>query len=224
MARDVIVVTGASGGLGRAVVGRFLDAGARVMAVGRKRVVEEGVEPVVADLATVDGAREAVRQVLDKAGRIDALAHLVGGFAGGQPVGETDEEIWERMLTINLVTARRMLRAVLPLMIEQRRGRIVAVGSRAGTIPAPTLAAYCASKAALHMLVECAAAEAKDAGVAVNAVLPGTIDTPANRAAMPSADPSQWVRPEAIADLIVWLATAAPADVNGALIPVYGRS
>ena len=182
-----------------------------------------GIIRVEADLATEEGAHRAVEKVLETAGRLDVLAHLVGGFASGGTVAETDEETWRRVLELNLTTANRMFRAALPPMIEARRGRIIAVGSKAGLEPAAGLGAYCASKAALHALVRCTAAEVSSLGITANAVLPSVIDTPANRAAMPSADTSKWVRSETIAALVGWLASDEAADVNGALIPVYGE-
>ncbi len=220
----IILITGASGGLGRSVSRRFLESGAKVIAVDRSRKIEDGCEAVLADLNQPDAAKNVVQEVMKKTGRIDALAHLVGGFAGGQSVSQAGDDVWEKMLGLNLTMSYRMFRAALAPMLDARQGRIIAVGSRAGKQAAADLAPYCTSKAALHMLVECTAEEIKHSGVAINAVLPSVIDTPANRVAMPSADPSKWVGPDAIAELIHWLAIEAPADLNGALIPVYGRS
>jgi NAD(P)-dependent dehydrogenase (short-subunit alcohol dehydrogenase family) len=117
-----------------------------------------------------------------------------------------------------------MFRAVLPRMLAAKRGRILAVGSRAGVEPMPNFAAYSVSKAALIALVRTVAQEVKDTDITANIVLPSTIDTPANRAAMPKADPTKWVSPESIADLLVWLASDKAANVNGAVIPIYGKA
>lgn len=222
--KKTVLITGASGGLGRLVSRRFLKSGSRVIAVGRSHDAEEGCETIVADLRKTGAARSVVRQVIEKTGRIDAVAHLVGGFAGGQAVHDAEDDVWEKMLELNLTMSYRVFRAALPPMLEAGRGRIVAVGSRAGTQASPGLAPYCASKAAMHMLVECTAAEVKHSGVTVNAVLPGVIDTPGNRAAMPEVDPAEWVKPERIAAVIEWIALEAPVDLNGALVPVYGHS
>ncbi len=224
----VVLITGASGGLGEVVTQRFLAEGAAVAGVARSWQAAPAAGnrfmPIRADLTAANNAEDVVRQVVERWGRIDALAHLVGGFAGGEPVARTGDEVWERMLSLNLRAANSIFRAVLPPMLERGRGRIVAVGSRAGAEPAARLGAYSASKAALHALVRCLAEEVKDTGITVNAVLPSVIDTPANRAAMPGADASRWVRPESIAELIVWLASDAAADINGALVPVYGKA
>jgi len=153
---------------------------------------------------------------------VDALLHLVGAFDGGKPVSETPDEIWQKMLDFNLRSAYLMFRAVLPRMVAARRGAIVAVGSRAVLEPMPNFAAYSATKAALVTLVKAIAAESKEVGVTANAVLPSIIDTPANRAAMPSADYSKWVTPESIASLMMWLVSDAGQSVTGAAIPIYG--
>jgi len=155
---------------------------------------------------------------------VDTLLHLVGGFAGGQPVAETPDETWEKMLDLNLRSAYTIFRAVLPGMLKAGKGRIVAVGARAALDPMANFAAYSVSKAALVALVKTVALEVKDTGVTANVVLPSVIDTPANRAAMPSADASKWVTPESIAGLLVWLTSDAARDVNGAAIPIYGRA
>ena len=224
----VVLITGATGGLGAAVTQVFLDAGATVAAVsrpsGRAGPADSRVLSIEADVTTTGGARSAVDAVLAKASRVDALIHLVGGFAGGRPVSETDDATWRQMMNLNLHSAFYMTRAVLPHMIEGRRGRIVAVGSRTGVEPAAGLAAYGVSKAGLIALVRTVAAEVKHSGITANVVLPSVIDTPANRASNPSADPSKWVKPDAIARLLLWLASDEAADVNGAVIPIYGRA
>lgn len=223
----VVFVTGATGGLGGAVVKTFLDAGARVATVSRSAEAAPGQDrllPVNADLTMAEGAREAVGEALRKLGRIDALIHLLGGFAGGQPVAETEDSTWRRMMTLNLDAAFYTIRAALPPMLAAGRGRIVAVGSRTGAEPSARLSAYGVSKAGLIALVRTVALEVKNAGITANVVLPSVIDTAANRKAEPSADYSKWVKPEAIATLLLWLASDAASDVNGAVIPIYGRA
>lgn len=179
---------------------------------------------VTADVATPEGARMAVDSVLAATGRIDALAHLVGGFDGGQSVAETTDDVWNRMMSLNLNAAFYTMRAVLPHMLQAGRGRIVAVGSRTSVEPAAGLSAYGASKAALTTLLRTVAAEVRLSGITANVVLPSVIDTPANRASMPAADYARWVKPASIARLILWLASDAAADTNGAAVPVYGRA
>jgi NAD(P)-dependent dehydrogenase (short-subunit alcohol dehydrogenase family) len=152
------------------------------------------------------------------------LVHLVGGFAGGAGVAETSDETWDKMMNINLRTAFCCIRAALKPMQAAGRGRIVAVGTRMAVEPSPNFAAYAVSKAALVALVKNVAAEGQKFGVTANVILPSTIDTPANRAAMPKADFSRWVKPESIAKLLVFLASDAAADTSGAVIPIYGRA
>lgn len=178
---------------------------------------------MAADLSTADAANKIVDDVLSSFGRIDVLAHLIGGFVGGKTIAETDDAMFEKMLELNLTSAFYVLRAVIPHMRRAGNGRIIAIGSRAAESPGPGVGAYSASKAALVSLVQTVALENKKHGITANVLLPGTIDTGANRDAMPGADRSTWVQPESIAALIVWLAGEAGRDVNGAAIPVYGQ-
>ena len=221
------MVTGASGGLGATVVEAFLAAGATVAGVARSIAPRDDGErflPISADLSTPAGAQRAVEETLLKTRGIDALVHAMGGFAGGQPVEATDDATWESMIAVNLRSAFLIARAVLPQMIQARYGRIVAVGSRTAVQPAAGLSAYGVSKAGLNALVETIALETREHSITANAVLPGIIDTPANRKAMPGADFSRWVAPEKIAQQILWLCSEAASDTSGALIPIYGRS
>src|SRR5262249_51248592 len=136
---------------------------------------------------------------------------------------ETDDATWQRMFDMNVNSTFHILRAVIPHMRAAGSGRIVAIGSRAAESPGAKVGAYSASKAAVVSLIKTVAIENKDLGITANVILPGTIDTPANRAAMPGADTSTWVTPESIASLILWLAGDAGKDVTGAAIPVYGK-
>ncbi len=218
-----VLITGASGGLGAAVTQAFLEAGAVVAAVSRSASAgAAGPFEVAADLTRPDEAARAVQAVRARFGRLDVLLHLAGGFEGGAPVAQTADSVWNRMFNLNLNAAFYCARAVLPAMIEAGYGRIVAIGSKTALEPAATLAAYGASKAALVALVRTIALEVKRSGVTANVVLPSVIDTPANRAADPAADFSRWVKPESIARLLLWLASEEAADVNGAVIPIYG--
>ena len=220
----VALVTGATGGLGPAVVEAFLAAGSTVVAVGRRPPAagQARLVSLAADLTDGQAARDLAATVITRYGRIDALAHVMGGFAGGRPIAETDDATWDRMLDLNARAAFHIFRAVIPHMRAAGYGRIVAVAARAAVEPAANIAAYAASKAALVALVRAAALENKDRHITVNAVLPGTIDTPDNRAAMPKADTGRWVQPEALADVILFLASGAARALHGAAIPVYG--
>lgn len=221
------LVTGANGGLGTHVTRALLDAGFTVVGLAPRIQQSDFDHPnfiaLPASLDSLDAAKKAVADVVARRGKIDMLAHLVGGFAGGQTVAETDDATWQRMLDANLNSAFHILRAVTPEMRKAGGGRIIAIGSRAAEDPGPKVGAYSASKAALVSLMETVALENKDAGITANVILPGTMDTPANRKDMPGADVSTWVKPGSVASLIVWLASDAGKDVTGAAIPVYGR-
>lgn len=226
MKDKVVLVTGADGGLGSNVTQAFLDAGAAVVGTSRKIQQSAFRNPrftaVPAELSTFEDAKKLVDPIVARFGRIDVLAHTVGGFAGGQSVAETDDATFRRMFDVNLNSLFHMLRAAVPVLRQTGKGRIIAIGSRAALEPGPGVGAYSASKAAMVSLIRTVALENKDAGLTANVILPGTIDTPANRGVMANADFSKWVRPSTIAGLITWLAGDAGKDVNGAVIPVYG--
>jgi NAD(P)-dependent dehydrogenase (short-subunit alcohol dehydrogenase family) len=167
-------------------------------------------------------AGELADAVLAKFGRIDGLVHLVGGFAGGRTVAETDDATFDKMIDLNLRSVFLMMRAVLPQMRMQGSGRILAIGSKAAVEPAPMAGLYAASKAALVSLVRTVARENSDLKITANVVLPGTMDTPANRKSDPKADPSKWVQPLQVAQLLVHLMSDSSSQINGAVIPVYG--
>jgi len=224
---QVALITGAKGGLGTYVTRTFLTAGASVAGVSRSIQQSDFPEPhfaaIPAELSSRDAARAVADAVVRRFRRIDILVHLVGGFAGGQPVADTDDATLKRMLDLNLWSAFHILRAVIPGMRAAGSGRIVAIGSRAAAEPQPSIAAYGASKAALVSLLKSVALENKDRGITANVILPATMDTPANRAADPHADFSKWVDPQQVANLALWLASDAAAQVTGAVIPVYGK-
>jgi NAD(P)-dependent dehydrogenase (short-subunit alcohol dehydrogenase family) len=227
MQGKVVLVTGANGGLGAYVTQAFLDAGATVVGTSRKIQQSDFKSPnftaMPAEISAAESAKNLVAQVVARFGRIDVLAHTVGAFAGGQSIAETDDATFKKMLDLNFNSAFYLLRAAVPAIRKTGNGRIIAIGSRAAVDPGPGVGAYSASKAALVSLIRTVAAENKDAGVTANVILPGTIDTPTNRKAIPNADISKWVQPANIASLIVWLASDAGADVNGSVIPVYGK-
>ncbi|MCI0351892.1 MAG: SDR family NAD(P)-dependent oxidoreductase [Acidobacteriales bacterium] len=227
MQGKVVLVTGAKGGLGNFVTQAFLAAGASVAGVAPSIKQSDFPHPnfaaVPAQISDAQSAATIANQVLQRFKHIDVLVHLVGGFAGGTPTHDTDAATLEKMLDMNFRSAFYMLKAVVPHMRKAGCGRIVAIGSKAAVEPAAGVGAYSASKAALITLIRTVALENKDAGITANVLLPSTIDTPANRAAMPKADTSKWVNPEKLASLIVWLAGDAASEVSGAVIPVYGR-
>jgi NAD(P)-dependent dehydrogenase (short-subunit alcohol dehydrogenase family) len=222
----VVLVTGANGGLGTSVTQAFLEVGATVVGTSRKIQGSEfrsaNFIAIAAELSKRESAKSLVDQIVGRLGKLDVLVHTVGEFAGGQSVAETDDETFQRMMDMNLNSTFQILRATIPVLRKTGAGRIVAIGSRAALEPGANVGAYSASKAAMVSLIRTVAAENKDAGMTANAILPGTMDTPSNRAAMPKADFSKWVRTETVAGLVVWLARDAGKDVNGAVIPVYG--
>jgi NAD(P)-dependent dehydrogenase (short-subunit alcohol dehydrogenase family) len=226
MKGKVVLVTGANGGLGTYVTQAFLDAGATVAGTSRKIQQSEFNSPnfvaISAEISSRESAQVLVDQVVARFGKLDVLAHTVGGFAGGQSIAETDDATFQRMLDQNLNSVFHMLRAALPALRQTGSGRIIAIGSRQALEPGANVGAYSASKAAMVSLIRTAALENKDADVTANVILPGTMDTPANRTAMPKADFSKWIQPARVASLITWLAGDAGKDVNGAAIPIYG--
>jgi NAD(P)-dependent dehydrogenase (short-subunit alcohol dehydrogenase family) len=228
MTGKIVLVTGANGGLGTHVTRAFLDAGARVIGTSRKIQQSDFASPnftaIAAEISSREAAAKLVGQVVTQFEKIDVLAHTVGGFAGGQSVAETDDATFRQMFDLNLNATFHILRAVIPVMRKVGSGRIIAVGSRAAIEPGAGVGAYSASKAAMVSLMRTVALKNQDVGITANVVLPGTMDTPGNRKAMPNADFSKWVKPAAVASLITWLAGDAGKDINGAAIPIYGST
>jgi NAD(P)-dependent dehydrogenase (short-subunit alcohol dehydrogenase family) len=227
MEGKVVLVTGADGGLGRYVTQSFLDAGATVIGTSRKIQQSDfsssSFTALPAEISRREDARGLVDQVVARFSGLDVLAHTVGGFAGGPSVMDTDDATFQRMFDLNLNSLFHVLRATIPALRRTGNGRIIAIGSRAALEPGAGVGAYSASKAAMVSLIRTVALENKDAGLRANVILPGTMDTPANRQAIPNADFSKWVSPGAVASLITWLAGDAGNDINGAVIPVYGN-
>ena len=226
MKDKIVLVTGANGGLGSYVTQAFLDAGATVIGTSRKIQQSDFSSPsftaMSAEISTREDAQTLVDQVVARFGKLDVLAHTIGGFAGGQSIVDTDDATFQRMLDLNLNSLFHVLRATIPVLRKTNGGRIIAIGSRAALEPGAGVGAYSASKAAMVSMIRTVALENKDAGLTANVILPGTMDTPANRKSMPNADFSKWVKPASVASLMTWLASDAGKDVNGAVIPVYG--
>lgn len=226
----VVVVTGAFGALGRVVALGAAARGARVVAVdyaaaapgdlvsalGDAAVFKGGV-----DLSDPEAAAAAVADIAKTCGRIDVLVNVAGGFAW-ETVADGDTSTWERLHRLNLMTALNASKAALPHLVASGAGRIVNVGANGAVKAAAGMGAYAASKAGVHRLTEALAEEYKGR-VTVNAVLPSIIDTPTNRADMPDADFSAWVRPEELAAVILFLASNEASAVTGTLLPVVGR-
>ena len=227
-----IVVTGAFGALGGAVAEAAAEQGASVAALDYAPAPPPGLAERLGpgallvggvDLASTNGAESAMFAVKQRFGRIDALLNIAGGFRWEKIADAESDEAWERMFAMNLKTALNASRAALPYLIESGAGRIVNVGAEAANRAAEGMGPYAASKAAVHRLTESLAAELKLEGVTVNAVLPSTIDTAANRKEMPQADFSRWVASADLAAVMLFLASDDARAVTGALIPVSGK-
>jgi NAD(P)-dependent dehydrogenase (short-subunit alcohol dehydrogenase family) len=228
-----VLVTGAAGALGRAVVAHFAARGAALALLDRdadalaalvREVPGISALPLATNLLDAPAVAQAVEQVVQRFGGISAAVHLAGGFAMGEAVHETTAATWQRMLDLNVNTMLHSAAAVVPVMRRARRGCIVNVGAMSALRGAAKMGAYIASKSALMRLTESMSAELREDGINVNAVLPSIIDTPANRQSMPAADPNRWVAPAALAAVIGFLASDDARAIHGALIPVTGLS
>jgi NAD(P)-dependent dehydrogenase (short-subunit alcohol dehydrogenase family) len=227
-----VLVTGATGGLGPAVVAAFLADGWRVVATSRSGrppqdlVGHDRLEWVATDLFEPADVAEAVTVAAgDRAGApLRSLVNLVGGYAVGGPVHETPVEQFERQLTLNLRPTYLVTKAALPHLVDTGGGAIVCMSARAAVRPFRGAAGYATAKAAVIAFVQTVAVEYRAAGVRCNAVLPSVIDTPANRDREPDADTSKWVPPEQVAAVIRFLCSDESAPTSGAAIPVYGRA
>jgi NAD(P)-dependent dehydrogenase (short-subunit alcohol dehydrogenase family) len=226
MAEQTVLITGAAGGLGAAVTEQFLAGGWRVLAPvlpGTTSRLPAATEPVEADLFDPESAGRAVAAAAaDPATPLRALVNLVGGFAAGGKIHETPVDGFESMLRLNLRPTYLVTAAALPHLVAAGGGAIVCVSSRAAHRPFPGAAGYVTAKAAVLAFAGAVAVEYGGDGVRCNTVLPGMIDTPGNRAAMPDADRSGWVPPAEIARVIYFLAGDGSAPTTGAAIPVHG--
>jgi NAD(P)-dependent dehydrogenase (short-subunit alcohol dehydrogenase family) len=226
-----VLMTGATGGLGDTVVRRFNDGGAQIAIADRKSEPAPGVldglhDPLFvgdADVTSEESVQRMVARVVDVWGRIDILVNIAGGWRGGTPVHETAVETWDFVMSLNAKSVFLVSRAVIPHMLAQQSGKIVSVAAKSGLEGRANTAAYNASKSAVIRLTEAMSAEVKDHGINVNCVLPTIIDTPANRQQMPGSDFAKWVSPDAMADVLLFLASDASRAIHGAAIPVYGR-
>lgn len=220
----VIVLTGALGSLGRAVAEAIVAAGATVVAIDRA----EGTPPTgiagsrALDLNDPQAAQAGLAAIAARHGHIDALVNIAGGFRW-ETLTEGSIDTWDQLYQINLRTAVNACRAALPFFAASG-GRIVNIGAASAVKAAAGMGAYAASKAGVARLTEALAEELNARDITVNAVLPGIIDTPANRADMPDANHSRWVKPQALAEVILFLLSARSSAVTGALIPVTGRT
>jgi NAD(P)-dependent dehydrogenase (short-subunit alcohol dehydrogenase family) len=231
-----IIVTGGTGALGTAVVRHLVGRGHRVAGFDsarsedRQKALREELGErylgILADVSTTAGWEHALDRATAQLGPVAGAVLTVGGWAGGAPLTSEAADVHSRMIASNLDTVHLALRALLPAMVGARRGSIVVIGSRAVERPwtSANSASYAASKAGAVALAQAVAAEVLESGVRINAVLPSTIDTAANRTAMPDADPARWVSGESLAKVIAFLLSDDSRDISGAAVPVYGRS
>lgn len=231
-----VIVTGASGNLGRAVVRAFAERGANVALIDRNADAVDGAlahlgysndkrfMPAIGDLLDQTQVTNMVTAIVQRFGGVHVLCNLAGGFRMGEAVHETSDANWNFLFDINAGTLLHASRAVVPHMLKQKSGKIINVGAFGAQKGGAEMGAYAASKASVMRLTESMSAELREKGINVNAVLPTIIDTPQNRKDMPDADPAKWVAPEALADVVVFLASDAARAVHGALVPVTGLS
>lgn len=227
-----VLITGAAGNLGQATAQAFAAQGASLVLADLRR---DGLEAkfgsetpaqrfLCVDLLDRAALHAAVAALLTRAPRIDVLCHLAGGFRMGEAVHETSQVTWDGMIDLNVRTLLNLASAVVPSMLAAGRGRIVTVGAQAAQRGQAGMGAYIAAKSSVIRLSEAMSAELRHKNINVNCVLPSIIDTPQNRAAMPGADPAQWVAPADLAQVIVFLASDAARAVHGAALPVTGLS
>lgn len=230
----VALITGATGALGSAVTKAFLDAQTHVAIAYRSEEALKALEPqldqfrsnvkaINADVLQDAQVQSLIDEVIDEFGRVDFLINIVGGFLGGVPIAETAEQQWDDMMNLNLKSAFLCSRNSLPHMIEQKFGRIINIGAKAGLQAVPGMSAYSASKAGLINFTQTLAVEGREYNIRANIVIPSIIDTAENRTAMPQADYGNWVKPGSIARIILFLCSDEADDISGAVIPVYGK-
>jgi NAD(P)-dependent dehydrogenase (short-subunit alcohol dehydrogenase family) len=230
----VSIITGAVGNLGMATARTFQQAGAKTVLVDRSqdrireafKDVKDSEGHILAggiDLSNPESLARLIEQTLARFGRVDVLVNTVGGYRGGKPVHDANLADWDFLFNVNVRTTLLCCRTVITQMLKQRNGKIINVASRDALRGSAGFAAYSASKSAVLRLTESLAEELKSSNINVNCVMPGTIDTPQNRAAIPNGDFSKWVEPAAIADVIAFLASDASRAMNGAALPVFGK-
>jgi len=225
----VVLVAGGTGGLGRPVALAFLRESARVIVTWRRPEKFAALVQAASDFSpSLTGceldvtSEDATQKAISGFGKIDVLVNTVGAYAGGSPLWATPPDVFDRQLAANLRSGYSLCRAVVPLMLAQRRGSIVNIASRAAFDHAAGAFAYVASKAAAVAMIDSLSADLRGTGVRVNSVLPSIIDTEANRKSMPGADFAKWPRPEDIAKVILFLSSDDAALIHGASVPVYG--
>ncbi len=228
------IITGATGNLGQSIARLLHESGVRLAlidrGVGRLQELYPGwddssqsvfLESI--DLTDAADVSRAVMRVVEVFGRIDVIINAAGGYRSGKPLHETTDQDWTFLMDLNAHTVLNVCRAVIPIMLQQGSGKIINIAARSGLKGTRQAAAYAVSKSAVLRMTESMSAELKHNGINVNAIIPGTIDTPANRELMPDADFEKWVNPDEISKVIRFLISDDADAIHGALLPVYGR-
>ena len=219
-----MVITGAAGALGRAVVQRFMSDGARLALIGHSERQLADAFPgldnsrhllIAADVTSDTGMRAAAGQILQAFLHVDTVVHVAGGFEMGASVHTLDRASWDRMMNLNAWSFVAVAQAFVPSMVERKAGSMIAVTAKVAGHGLASMSAYIASKSALQRLVEAMAAELSPHGVRVNSIAPSVLDTPANRQAMPDANPKEWVSTDVAAQTVAFLASPAAQALHG---------
>lgn len=229
----LVVVTGAAGNLGKAVVEAFLKSGAIVFGIDRLKGRMDTFSRTVSsadkffpmeeiDVTDIDAVMSLADEIQQNHGEIDVLVNTVGAFTTDAGIFKLDRKTFQRMMGLNVYSFLNVTKAFVPHLLKKGSGKVISIGAKAALKGSAKMGAYAASKAALLRITESLAAELKSENIQVNCILPGTIDTPENRQDMPNADFSEWVSPEKIAEVILFLASSMSDEITGALIPVYG--
>ena len=230
----IILITGVTGALGQSTAQCFQQAGATLAITGRNSDTLAQIQTQLGlgsehhaqacDLTDKQQCTQMINAIIERYGHIDACLNVAGGFAMGTPVHELEDEDFNHMFTMNFTSTFNTCRAVLPHMIARGQGNIVNVSARAALAGKGNMAPYCIAKSAVVTLTESLAAEHHADNININCILPGTIDTPTNRQDMPNADHSTWVPCEDLANTMLFLTSSLAQSINGAVIPVYGKS
>jgi len=227
----VVLITGGTGAFGRTLVKRFLDTGAKTIASFRNETeavklkrVNPQVEIIKLDISSEKEILKAVPILIRKFAKIDILVNTVGGYLGGKNVTQLGEGEWETMMNLNLKSAFLISKHVIPIMKSGNGGKIIHVSSKTGLKSDGYDSAYAASKAALIRFVESISLEFREDKISINCILPTTIDTEANRRAMPNADFGKWLSSEDLANVVLFLSSSDSKVINGAAIQTYGLS
>jgi NAD(P)-dependent dehydrogenase (short-subunit alcohol dehydrogenase family) len=230
----VVLITGGTGALGRSITKAFVASNATTTIVTyiikeemeylKSETKSAAVELVRADVTKNEEVNKFISEIIEKHRSIDILVNVVGGYLGGKSVSELEEQEWDIMMNLNLKSAFLISKHVIPIMMSAKHGKIVHVSSRTALKSDGYDSAYAASKSGLIRLIESISHEVKESNININCIMPSIIDTEANRKAMPNSDFSKWIKPEELANVVLFLCSEDAKVINGAAIPTYGLS